>query len=198
MPWNLRNGGVSDTTITRKAGKKYRKMDWLFAVEIAKGPLYNTRQLEKSGEVSYKEIELIWSTVRTANSWTKTINPTLRPQSSRGSFTPPTRLLVDRWRFAQLSTLNSATRLTLRASIPLSRSEQQFFGGPKKFRHNILRYIKAKEIWLQSEEAALFQRPYRRSIQVLYILQEQKDCWVLCAVLYHSPIHHANCVTEFT
>ena len=28
----------------------------------------------------------------------------------------------------------------------LSVDEQRFFGGPKKFRHNILRYIKAKEI----------------------------------------------------
>ncbi len=36
--------------------------------------------------------------------------------------------------------------LKLAAHIPFSRSEQQFFGGPKKFRHNILRYIKMKEI----------------------------------------------------
>jgi len=36
--------------------------------------------------------------------------------------------------------------LKLAAHIPFSRSEQQFFGGPRKFRHNILRYIKAKEI----------------------------------------------------
>ena len=36
--------------------------------------------------------------------------------------------------------------LKLAAHIPFSRSEQQFFGGPKKFRHNILRYIKKKEI----------------------------------------------------
>ena len=36
--------------------------------------------------------------------------------------------------------------LKLNAGIPFSRSEQQFFGGPKKFRHNILRYVKAKEI----------------------------------------------------
>lgn len=36
--------------------------------------------------------------------------------------------------------------LKLRAGLPLSRSENQFFGGPRLFRHNILRYIKSKEI----------------------------------------------------
>ena len=34
----------------------------------------------------------------------------------------------------------------LNCGIRFSRSEQQFFGGPKKFRHNILRSIKTKEI----------------------------------------------------
>ena len=36
--------------------------------------------------------------------------------------------------------------LKLSVGTPLSRSEQQFFGGPRMFRHNILRYIKSKEI----------------------------------------------------
>ena len=36
--------------------------------------------------------------------------------------------------------------LKLKEGLPFSKSEQQFFGGPKKFRHNVLRYIKAKEI----------------------------------------------------
>ena len=54
-----------------------------------------------------------------------------------------------RYRLFQLADLICTLHLIelkLRAAIPLSRSEQQFFGGPKKFRHNILRYIKAKEI----------------------------------------------------
>ena len=36
--------------------------------------------------------------------------------------------------------------LKLREGLPFSKSEHQFFGGIKKFRHNILRYIKVKEI----------------------------------------------------
>ena len=30
--------------------------------------------------------------------------------------------------------------------IQMTKSELQFFGGQRKFRHNILRYIKAKEL----------------------------------------------------
>ena len=36
--------------------------------------------------------------------------------------------------------------LKLKEGIPFTRSEQQFFGGQRAFRHNVLRYIKAKEI----------------------------------------------------
>ena len=41
---------------------------------------------------------------------------------------------------------NILIELKLRAGVKLSRSENQFFGGPQMFRHNILRYIKAKEV----------------------------------------------------
>lgn len=54
-----------------------------------------------------------------------------------------------RYRLFQLADLICTLHLIelkLCANIPLSRSEQQFFGGPRKFRHNILRYIKVKEI----------------------------------------------------
>ena len=54
-----------------------------------------------------------------------------------------------RYRLFQLADLICTLHLIelkLRSNIKLSRSEQQFFGGPRKFRHNILRYIKAKEI----------------------------------------------------
>ena len=54
-----------------------------------------------------------------------------------------------RYRLFQLADLICTLHLIelkLRVNIPLSRSEQQFFGGPRMFRHNILRYIKAKEI----------------------------------------------------
>ena len=54
-----------------------------------------------------------------------------------------------RYRLFQLADLICTLhllKLKLDAHIPFSRSEQQFFGGPRKFRHNILRYIKAKEI----------------------------------------------------
>ena len=54
-----------------------------------------------------------------------------------------------RYRLFQLADLICTLHLLelkLDAHIPFSRSEQQFFGGPRKFRHNILRYIKAKEI----------------------------------------------------
>ena len=36
--------------------------------------------------------------------------------------------------------------LKLKSGLQLSRSENQFFGGPRLFRHNILRYINGKEI----------------------------------------------------
>ena len=54
-----------------------------------------------------------------------------------------------RYRLFQLADLICTLHLLelkLGANIPFSRSEQQFFGGPRKFRHNILRYIKAREI----------------------------------------------------
>ena len=54
-----------------------------------------------------------------------------------------------RYRLFQLADLICTLHLLelkLRAGIPLSRSEQQFFGGPRMFRHNILRYIKDKEV----------------------------------------------------
>ena len=54
-----------------------------------------------------------------------------------------------RYRLFQLADLICTLHLLelkLSAHIPFSRSEQQFFGGPRMFRHNILRYIKAKEI----------------------------------------------------
>ena len=53
-----------------------------------------------------------------------------------------------RYRLFQLADLICTLHLIelkLRAGIKLSHSENQFFGGPKMFRHNILRYIKAKE-----------------------------------------------------
>ena len=54
-----------------------------------------------------------------------------------------------RYRLFQLADLICTLHLIemkLKVGLPMSRSEQQFFGGPRKFRHNILRYIKAKEI----------------------------------------------------
>ena len=45
-----------------------------------------------------------------------------------------------------LSLFSEACMAEKDLGIPFSRSEQKFFGGPKKFRHNILRYVKAKEI----------------------------------------------------
>ena len=36
--------------------------------------------------------------------------------------------------------------MKIASGVGLSRSESRFFGGLKKFKHNILRYIKAKEI----------------------------------------------------
>ena len=54
-----------------------------------------------------------------------------------------------RYRLFQLADLICTLHLIelkLRAGVKLSRSENQFFGGPKMFRHNILRYIKAKEV----------------------------------------------------
>ena len=65
----------------------------------------------------------------------------------------PVEFAVDvkphRYRLFQLADLICTLHLIeskLCAGIRLSRSEQQFFGGPRMFRHNILRYIKAKEI----------------------------------------------------
>ncbi len=60
-----------------------------------------------------------------------------------------TNVKPSRYRLFQLADLICTLHLLelkLNAGIPFSRSEQQFFGGPKKFRHNILRYVKAKEI----------------------------------------------------
>ena len=54
-----------------------------------------------------------------------------------------------RYRLFQLADLICTLHLIelkLRAGVKLSRSENQFFGGPQMFRHNILRYIKAKEV----------------------------------------------------
>ena len=54
-----------------------------------------------------------------------------------------------RYRMFQLADLICTLHLIelkLRAGVKLSSSEHQFFGGPRMFRHNILRYIKAKEI----------------------------------------------------
>ena len=42
-------------------------------------------------------------------------------------------------------TLNMIS-LKLDSGMKMSRSETKFFGGPKAFKHNILRRIKAKEI----------------------------------------------------
>ena len=54
-----------------------------------------------------------------------------------------------KYRLFQVADLVCTLRL-LEAKIDccagLSADESQFFGGPRKFRHNILRYIKAKEI----------------------------------------------------
>ncbi len=36
--------------------------------------------------------------------------------------------------------------LKLSSGMAMSRSESKFFGGPKAFRHNVLRRIKSKEI----------------------------------------------------
>ena len=54
-----------------------------------------------------------------------------------------------RYRLFQLADLICTLHLIelkLRAGVKLSSSEHQFFGGPRIFRHNILRYIKSKEI----------------------------------------------------
>jgi len=54
-----------------------------------------------------------------------------------------------RYRLFQLADLICTLHLIelkLRAGIKLSHSENQFFGGPRMFIHNTLRYIKAKEI----------------------------------------------------
>ena len=54
-----------------------------------------------------------------------------------------------RYRLFQLADLICTLHLIelkLRAGVKLSHSENQFFGGPRMFRHNILRYIKAKEV----------------------------------------------------
>ena len=54
-----------------------------------------------------------------------------------------------RYRLFQLADLICTLHLIelkLRAGVKLSCSENQFFGGPRLFQHNILRYIKAKEI----------------------------------------------------
>ena len=42
-------------------------------------------------------------------------------------------------------TLNMIS-LKLNSGMKMSRSETKFFGGPKAFKHNILRRIKAREI----------------------------------------------------
>ena len=54
-----------------------------------------------------------------------------------------------RYRMFQLADLICTLHLIelkLRAGVKLSKSENQFFGGPRMFHHNILRYIKAKEL----------------------------------------------------
>ena len=54
-----------------------------------------------------------------------------------------------RYRLFQLADLICTLHLVelkLRAGVKLSHSENQFFGGPRMFLHNILRYIKAKEL----------------------------------------------------
>ena len=54
-----------------------------------------------------------------------------------------------RYRLFQLADLICTLHLIelkLRAGVKLSHSENQFFGGPRMFHHNILRYIKAKEV----------------------------------------------------
>lgn len=54
-----------------------------------------------------------------------------------------------RYRLFQLADLICTLHLVelkLRAGMKLSHSENQFFGGPRMFHHNILRYIKAKEV----------------------------------------------------
>lgn len=54
-----------------------------------------------------------------------------------------------RYRLSQLADLICTLHLIelkLKAGMKLSRSEHEFFGGSREFHHNILRYIKAKEV----------------------------------------------------
>ena len=58
----------------------------------------------------------------------------------------PKQELTRLFQLADLICTLHLIELKLRAGVKLSRSENQFFGGPQMFRHNILRYIKAKEV----------------------------------------------------
>ena len=54
-----------------------------------------------------------------------------------------------KYRLFQVADLVCTLRLLeskIDSGVGLSADESKFFGGPRKFRHNILRYIKAKEI----------------------------------------------------
>ena len=55
----------------------------------------------------------------------------------------------ERYRLFQIADLVCTVRFIdekMRAGDKMTLSEFKFFGGPKEFRHNVLRYIKPKEI----------------------------------------------------
>ena len=55
----------------------------------------------------------------------------------------------ERYRLFQIADLVCTIRFIdekIRVGEGMTPSEFKFFGGPKEFRHNVLRYIKAKEV----------------------------------------------------
>ncbi len=56
------------------------------------------------------------------------------------------RFLLLFFQLADLVCTLNMISLKLDSGIMMSRSETKFFGGPKAFKHNILRRIKAREI----------------------------------------------------